>query len=575
MKHKNKILGLVIMLLLSLVSVSAFYDHATNVYDSGSLVQNGNLRIEIFENASGGSSIFDQTFTGVINNGMWSVEVDAGLVYGKTYFKDYEIDGQDINFSGVDRLAFVSREGVINASNITSGNLNSAQLPTSGTWTLSSFIDIVGAWLRIGGNDVLTNESNESMRSYVDANNVSVSSYINSRPKGLWENSSGNTTLIDGRVGIGTTIPERALHVNSSSANVVALFESTDQDAVIYFKDSGVSTNTPFIGTRNEDLILGYGSSVNLFLDNSNGNLGIGTNTPNSRITIYGDNSYNALNISSTTYGKDMLLVGGAGFIEIETGGTSATPDVSIVDPDNDDSRASLHIQGNAGSIDSLFVSSTGNVGVGTDSPVAPLTVGDLAISQSSPRTAIQINGPNSPTDENSGQDLRWYFSAAGEALIRGYRSSSWHTYIKVQTNPSTGYGVSGGVLIGNGATAWSAVSDRRAKTNITIIENPLEKIENISGIRYDWINSSFGSKPEVGVIAQEVQKVLPEIVIEDPDGLLAVEYSRLTPLLIEGVKELKQENIELRVQHNYLQSEVTILKQELCSRDNSYSWCE
>jgi microcystin-dependent protein len=178
MKHKNKILGLVIMLLLSLVSVSAFYDHATNVYDSGSLVQNGNLRIEIFENASGGSSIFDQTFTGVINNGMWSVEVDAGLVYGKTYFKDYEIDGQDINFSGVDRLAFVSREGVINASNITSGNLNSAQLPTSGTWTLSSFIDIVGAWLRIGGNDVLTNESNESMRSYVNANNVSMKSYV-------------------------------------------------------------------------------------------------------------------------------------------------------------------------------------------------------------------------------------------------------------------------------------------------------------------------------------------------------------------------------------------------------------
>jgi hypothetical protein len=285
---KRILLGLVF--LLSLVSVSAFYDHATNVYDSGSLVQNGNLRIEIFENASGGSSIFDQTFTGVINNGMWSVEVDAGLVYGKTYFKDYEIDGQDINFSGVDRLAFVSREGVINASNITSGNLNSAQLPTSGTWTLSSFIDIVGAWLRIGGNDVLTNESNESMRSYVNANNVSMKSYVdivsinlqnnisndNSSMKtyvdagvsnlqtnitnnnnsiksyvdsnnasvtsyidkqALWENSSGDTTLIDGNVGIGENAPNSTLHVNGN-VTITGQIENTGASRMRVTKDN-------------------------------------------------------------------------------------------------------------------------------------------------------------------------------------------------------------------------------------------------------------------------------------------------------------------------------------------------
>jgi hypothetical protein len=61
--------------------------------------------------------------------------------------------------------------------------------------------------------------------------------------------------------------------------------------------------------------------------------------------------------------------------IKSETTGTNANPDVLIIDADNNNARASLQIQGNGGSVESLWVSSTGNVGIGTTSPSAKLDI--------------------------------------------------------------------------------------------------------------------------------------------------------------------------------------------------------
>lgn len=86
--------------------------------------------------------------------------------------------------------------------------------------------------------------------------------------------------------------------------------------------------------------------------------------------------------------------------------------------------------------------------------------------------------------------------------------------------------------------------SDARLKTNITEITDALDKVSQIRGVTYNWTdeaqqNSIHGAAPEAGVIAQEVQQVLPEIVTERDDGMLAVKYDRLTALLIQAVKEL------------------------------------
>ena len=99
--------------------------------------------------------------------------------------------------------------------------------------------------------------------------------------------------------------------------------------------------------------------------------------------------------------------------------------------------------------------------------------------------------------------------------------------------------------------------SDVALKENIQNIPSPSDKIEQLNGVLFDWkqdwIDTNGGEdgyfvrKSDVGVIAQDVEKVLPEIVGTRPNGIKAVKYDRLCALLIEGFKEMKQEIKQLK----------------------------
>ena len=89
--------------------------------------------------------------------------------------------------------------------------------------------------------------------------------------------------------------------------------------------------------------------------------------------------------------------------------------------------------------------------------------------------------------------------------------------------------------------------SDERLKDNIKLISNPIEKVKELRGVTWEWNEeASIAAKqtPNVGVIAQEVEKVLPELVHDRENGYKGVDYSKLTGLLIEVVKT-QQEKIE------------------------------
>ena len=115
--------------------------------------------------------------------------------------------------------------------------------------------------------------------------------------------------------------------------------------------------------------------------------------------------------------------------------------------------------------------------------------------------------------------------------------------------------GTTGEIRATNDVTAYYS-SDERLKENIVEIDNALEKVKQIRGVRYDWTDEHIKSKggpdnyfmrkTDVGVIAQEIEAVLPEIVAERDDGIKAVRYERLTALLIEAVKELSARVDEL-----------------------------
>ncbi len=113
--------------------------------------------------------------------------------------------------------------------------------------------------------------------------------------------------------------------------------------------------------------------------------------------------------------------------------------------------------------------------------------------------------------------------------------------------------GTTGEIRATNDVTAFYS-SDVALKENITNIPDPLESIQKLNGVLFDWKkeymdkrggeDGYFVRKKDVGVIAQEVEKVLPEAVAQRPDGIKAVKYDRLTCLLIEAVKKL-QDKVE------------------------------
>ena len=105
---------------------------------------------------------------------------------------------------------------------------------------------------------------------------------------------------------------------------------------------------------------------------------------------------------------------------------------------------------------------------------------------------------------------------------------------------------VDGQIETNGDITAYST-SDQRLKDNIAPIPNALNKVLSISGNTFDWNGKSEKEGSDVGVVAQEILKVLPEAVTTRDNGYLAVRYEKLVPLLIEAIKDLKAEINELK----------------------------
>lgn len=114
-----------------------------------------------------------------------------------------------------------------------------------------------------------------------------------------------------------------------------------------------------------------------------------------------------------------------------------------------------------------------------------------------------------------------------------------------------TASGVTGEIRATNEITAYYS-SDLALKQNVTPIAQALDKLSQITGVMFDWRDEVlaqrggedgfFVRRHDTGIIAQDVERVLPEIVATRPDGTLAVKYEKLAGLIIEAIKELRQE---------------------------------
>ena len=158
-------------------------------------------------------------------------------------------------------------------------------------------------------------------------------------------------------------------------------------------------------------------------------------------------------------------------------------------------------------------------------------------------------------------------YSHTNASFIGFAGSSGWGMYVasdgdaRVYLSGETGEGYFTGNI-----TAYA--SDERLKTNVTTIDNALDKVCQLRGVEYDWVDnitSEYDFHPssmhETGVIAQNVQKVIPDAVCEAPMNanytaksgkdheFLTVDKEKIIPVLIEAIKELKEEVNDLKTQ--------------------------
>jgi hypothetical protein len=90
--------------------------------------------------------------------------------------------------------------------------------------------------------------------------------------------------------------------------------------------------------------------------------------------------------------------------------------------------------------------------------------------------------------------------------------------------------------------------SDRRLKQNIHTITNPIEKVSALRGVNFEFIKDG---KKQIGVIAQETEEIIPEVIGECPDGYKTVQYGNIVGLLIEAIKEQQKQIDELKEKIN------------------------
>ena len=403
---------------------------------------------------------------------------------------------------------------------------------------------------------------------------------------------SGSTNNIvndaSGNVTIGGTVTA-ATNIGGTAASSSLTLQST----------SGVGTSDSIL------FKVGNNGATTAMTINTSGNVGIGTSSPSTKLSVVGTITAGPAVGNDVAY--SLGTVGNNAIRDSVNGASIMYFDVSFGGATN----GQFVWRSSSSATERMRIDSSGNVGIGTSSPSNALSV-----ARSSGEAVISIT--------NSGTASSWLTLAPGSAGV-AYIHNTGNTSTVFTTNsterfrigPSgqwgiggATYGTSGYVFTSGGASAaptWSQVSltagvtgtlpvanggtgvttstgtgsvvlsasptftgtlaaatitatgsitayfsDDRLKTRKGNIQNALAKVETLNGFHYEANETAqslgYEAKPEVGVSAQEVQAIMPEVVVPAPidEKYLTVHYERMVPLLIEAIKELSAKVKEL-----------------------------
>ena len=315
-----------------------------------------------------------------------------------------------------------------------------------------------------------------------------------------------------GNVGIGTTSPAEKLDVDGDIALKGTAVFNFVSPALTIGDIAGTDSVTSLKLTTADD-------STTVYLDDG-GNVGIGTTAPLYPVVIAdrgpSGQEDRSLAIGNTNNTGTFMFLG----TSATTGGYSVIQSIATEGV----SYGDLILQPNGA-----------NVGIGTNNPQYKLTVSsgteDIGILTASSDSGSYVGFLDNATS------VIPKIGAVGNKLIL---DASQYVGIK-RTDPSYALDVSGTIRATGDVIAYS---DARVKENVETIPNALDKIKAMRGVGYNKIGEE---KRSIGVIAQEMLEVMPEVVSQDEQGMYSVAYGNLVGVLIEAVKDLESKVEQLQ----------------------------
>jgi len=506
---------------------------------------------------------FDSTTGKIIQNSGVTID-DANILGGASQLNvdNLRLDGNTISSTNTNGNIAITPNGTgevdISKVDIDGGTIDGTIIggSTAAAGTFTSLSDSGNLTFTGTGNRITGDFSNATLANRVmfQNSNVNSGSNVHALPNG--------TSAIAGFLAYNNSDPTNASFVQMRAQGDAVVINSAI---------AGTGTYLPMTFLT--------GGSERMRIDTS-GNVGIGTSSPTSLLDVSGGTVAPALSLNretGTTRGVLRFGRNNAGSAQLAGVIRCLSDDGSI----NNGSFTFGTANASGTEVERMRITAAGNVGIGTSSPGRPLEVnGSIRIASGAVIEAGGAGGLNTYIAGVEGASGSWAFatnaaermridssgnllvgttsalgssvagriaSVTGTGLQVFVRSSAatagryWQTGMDSGSSYLVYNDASAGVFLTYGATSWSGTSDENLKTDLKPIEDAAYKISTLRAVTGRF-KTDEESVSRSFLIAQDVQKVLPEAVSEAPDGNLGLAYTDVIPLLVASIQELKAE---------------------------------
>ena len=509
-------------------------------------------------------------------SGMNTTTGSANAALGNAALRD--------NITGQENVAIGSEALKLN----TTGNYNTAVGNNAMIQNATGYSNVSIGYLSLQKNN--SGSHNTAVGVYALRENTTGTSNTATGFGAAQNNTTGYYNTFNGySAGFNNTTGRQNLFIGYESG-----YSSTTVNDNQYVGHQAGYSNTTGTGNQYQGFQSGYNSTIganNTFLGYNTGS----TNTTGSNNTLLGYQANvsaaaltnaTAIGYNAIVGANNSLVLGGMGANAVNVGMGTTTPlyKVHVEEPGgyNGDIAIRLYNTNNSAFLPSLILQTAR----GTKTLPSAVTSGTIL-------GTVRYGGyDGSAFSDIYAAELRgnatenWSTTAHGTSVNIGTIANGTTTLLDrmiIDQNGRVGIGcaapayklhVNGdGGFLGNvratgsitAGTSVTACSDLRFKTNIHPLSNALKNVLKMNGVTYDWRikefpDWSFNDRKQIGVIAQDLEKLYPELITVDEKGYLSVDYSKITPILIEAVKDLNTENDKLKAEVERLKAENAIL---------------